>query len=183
MNQTLGEFVDVINEDVSDIVEAFNQIPQSWYAPHEWYDAGADSNVDKPCTSLIYQPTHDSTLSYAMFAVVDHCLHEYTSKRKWPRSFSASSTGRMNIYRTGDSMDEHIDHIHTLFTPPSRGIPALSIVGLLNDDFEGGAFTLCGEELPLKVGDIALFPSCFLYPHSVGTVTAGTRLSFVSWAW
>jgi alkylated DNA repair dioxygenase AlkB len=183
MNQTLREFVDVIHVDPSAILDEFVKVPKDQYRPHEWYEEGGQGTVEKPCTSLIYGPDTNSSLSYAMYGVVDQCLRIYTSSRQWPKSFSASSVGRVNIYREGDSMDEHVDHIHTLFTPPTRGIPVISIVGLLNDDFTGGAFTLCGEEIPLNAGDVILFPSCFLYPHSVGTVESGERISFVSWAW
>jgi predicted 2-oxoglutarate/Fe(II)-dependent dioxygenase YbiX len=55
---------------------------------------------------------------------------------------------------------------------------------LLNDDFEGGDFLMFdGKKLNLSAGDIVIFPSNFLYPHAVTTVTKGTRYSFVAWGW
>ena len=64
------------------------------------------------------------------------------------------------------------------------GIPTLSIVGLLNDDFEGGEFVMFDDmKFDLKKGDVLVFPSNFLYPHKVDKVTKGVRYAYVSWAW
>ena len=89
---------------------------------------------------------------------------------------------RFNRYQVGTNMKFHHDHIHTLFDGEKKGVPILSILGLLNDDFEGGDFLMLGgKKVQLEAGDIILFPSNFLYPHAVTTVTKGTRYSFVSW--
>ena len=53
----------------------------------------------------------------------------------------------------------------------------------LNDDYEGGEFLFWREHhVPLKKGQVAAFPSNFMYPHEVRETTKGTRYSFVSWA-
>jgi predicted 2-oxoglutarate/Fe(II)-dependent dioxygenase YbiX len=81
-------------------------------------------------------------------------------------------------------MKFHHDHIHTLFDGEKKGVPILSILGLLNDNFEGGDFLMFdAKKVNLSAGDIILFPSNFLYPHAVTTITKGTRYSFVSWGW
>jgi predicted 2-oxoglutarate/Fe(II)-dependent dioxygenase YbiX len=81
-------------------------------------------------------------------------------------------------------MKTHHDHIQSLFDGERKGIPVLSIVGLLNDDFDGGEFVFFDEhKVNLKKGDILIFPSIFIFPHRVAKVTKGTRYSFVSWAW
>ena len=59
-------------------------------------------------------------------------------------------------------MKEHYDHIHSLFDGTDKGIPILSIVGLLNDNFTGGGFCVNGKDMKLKKGDIIIFPSNFL---------------------
>ena len=79
-------------------------------------------------------------------------------------------------------MREHYDHIHSLFDGKIKGVPILSIVGLLNDNYEGGQFMMRGEEVKLTRGDILVFPSNFMYPHQVKDITKGIRFSFVSWA-
>jgi predicted 2-oxoglutarate/Fe(II)-dependent dioxygenase YbiX len=81
-------------------------------------------------------------------------------------------------------MQLHCDHIHTLFDGKRRGIPILSIVGVLNENFEGGEWVMFeNKKIELKTGDILMFPSNFLYPHGVLPITKGTRYSFVSWVW
>jgi predicted 2-oxoglutarate/Fe(II)-dependent dioxygenase YbiX len=71
-----------------------------------------------------------------------------------------------------------------LFDGERKGIPILSIVGLLNDNYEGGKFIFFeNHEIVLKKGDIMIFPSIFMFPHRVENVTKGVRNSFVSWTW
>ena len=79
-------------------------------------------------------------------------------------------------------MRKHYDHIHSIFDGKMKGVPIISIVANLNEDYEGAEFYCRGKEIPLKTGDILLFPSTFMYPHEVKEATKGTRYSFVSWA-
>ena len=93
-------------------------------------------------------------------------------------------TVRFNRYNKNQIMSKHCDHIHSLFTGEKRGIPILSIVGVLNNDYEGGEFIMFDDyEIKFKPGDVIIFPSIFLYPHLVKPVTKGTRYSFVSWCY
>ena len=79
-------------------------------------------------------------------------------------------------------MRKHFDHIHSIFDGQLKGIPILSFVGVLNDDYEGGKMLVRDVEFPLKPGDIIIMPSCFMFPHEISEITKGTRYSFVSWA-
>ena len=91
---------------------------------------------------------------------------------------------RFNRYNKEQIMSKHCDHIFTLFTGKQRGIPILSIVGVLNDDYKGGEFIMFDDyEIKFKAGDLIIFPSLFLYPHLVRPVKEGTRYSFVSWCY
>lgn len=91
---------------------------------------------------------------------------------------------RFNRYKVGTNMKMHHDHIHTIFDGKRRGVPVLSILALLNDDFEGGDFLIFdGKKLKLTAGDVIVFPSNFLYPHAVTTITKGTRYSCVAWGY
>ena len=91
---------------------------------------------------------------------------------------------RFNRYNKDQIMSKHCDHILTLFTGKNRGIPILSIVGVLNDDYEGGEFIMFDDyEIKFKAGDLIIFPSLFLYPHLVKPIKKGTRYSFVSWCY
>ena len=75
----------------------------------------------------------------------------------------------------------HVDHFAT--------VPrTMSCILLLNNDYEGG--NLCFRnpdgtkewEIEVKPNRMILWPSNFLYPHTVKPVTKGTRYSVVAWA-
>jgi len=89
---------------------------------------------------------------------------------------------KFNRYKKGCQMQPHVDHIKSLFDGKYRGVPVLSIIGLIGDAFDGGEFYCRGKEIPLNKGDILIFPSCFLYSHEVKKVKSGVRYTFVSWA-
>ena len=81
-------------------------------------------------------------------------------------------------------MKEHCDHIHDMFDGTRKGIPVLTVLGGLNNDYSGGDLVFFTDEVyELKAGQLMVFPSNFLFPHKVETVTEGTRYSFASWAY
>jgi len=91
---------------------------------------------------------------------------------------------RFNRYSKNQIMSKHCDHIQSLFTGEKRGIPILSIVGVLNNDYQGGEFIMFDDyEIKFKAGDLIIFPSVFLYPHLVKPIKKGIRYSFVSWCY
>lgn len=103
---------------------------------------------------------------------------------EWFGSWKGYSEVRFNRYRPGTQMELHCDHIQSMFDGKRKGIPTLSILGILNEDYEGGEFIMWQDkEIKFKTGDLAIFPSNFLYPHKVNIVTKGTRYSLVSWTW
>jgi hypothetical protein len=75
----------------------------------------------------------------------------------------------------------HVDH----FAEFPR---TMSCILLLNNDYEGG--NLCFRnpdgseewEVEVKPNRMIIWPSNFLYPHTVKPVTKGTRYSIVAWA-
>ena len=98
--------------------------------------------------------------------------------------WSGFSKLRFNRYKKGQIMSKHQDHIQSLFTGNIRGIPILSIVGVLNDNYQGGEFVMFDNyEIKFKAGDLIVFPSVFLYPHLVKPIKKGIRYSFVSWCY
>jgi hypothetical protein len=98
--------------------------------------------------------------------------------------WSGFTTIRYNRYMEGQLMDKHSDHIHTIFDGERKGIPILSILGSLNNDYEGGEFIMFDDyKIDLKAGDVLIWPSVFLYEHRVEPLKKGIRYSFVSWCW
>jgi predicted 2-oxoglutarate/Fe(II)-dependent dioxygenase YbiX len=102
----------------------------------------------------------------------------------WYSGWTGYTGARYNRYEIGNEMRLHCDHIHSIFDGERKGIPILTALGGLNNDYEGGELVMWENEIiDLKAGDIMVFPSNFLYPHMVKPVTKGTRYSYVSWAW
>ncbi len=111
-------------------------------------------------------------------------FYQETLNFPWFASFHAITTARFNRYDTNTNMMPHCDHIHSLFDGEKKGVPILSIVGALNNDYEGGEFVMWNDEkIELPMGSVMIFPSNFLYPHEVKPVISGTRYSFVQWVW
>jgi predicted 2-oxoglutarate/Fe(II)-dependent dioxygenase YbiX len=151
---------------------------------HHWYDAVKRESHTHETKELFVRGMHDHPMLLADCRQwVTDALQSYADDVGMMTAITGVSNPRLNKYPVGTMMRRHADHINSLFDGDTKGIPALSLVVLLNDDFEGGRFIVRDQKLDLKAGDILVFPSCFLYPHEVTEVTAGERLSFVSWAW
>ena len=116
-------------------------------------------------------------------------LREYIDKLDfiWFNGWEGFSSIKFIRYHPGQEMTVHCDHIHSMFDGTRKGIPILSMVGHLNDDYEGGETFFFddkdGKKVETKQGDLLIFPSSFLFPHYVTPVTKGVRYSYVSWVW
>lgn len=119
--------------------------------------------------------------------IVWHLIQQYISELENPcfTSWSGFTNIRFNEYNKDTLMAIHCDHIKDIFDGEKKGIPILSVLGMLNEDYEGGKLLMFKEqkEMTLKQGDIMVFPSIFMYPHEVTPVTKGVRNSFVSWVY
>lgn len=108
----------------------------------------------------------------------------YHEQFQWFNGWKGFTGIKFHKYTSDTNMKLHCDHIHDLFDGEVKGVPILTIVGLLNEDFEGGNFLLWdNENINLETGSVVIFPSNFMYPHRVSTIKSGVRYSFVSWAW
>jgi PKHD-type hydroxylase len=91
------------------------------------------------------------------------------------------------LYKKGDYYDWHIDTHDKPY--PNGTIRKLSFTLCLNDEFEGGDFSICTphpissftnkETFKLKKGEMIVFPSHVW--HKVDKITEGTRKSLVGW--
>ncbi len=79
-------------------------------------------------------------------------------------------------YEKNGFFEEHVDSY-------SYAHRILSCSLILNDNFEGGEFSFFNEKIihSLKKGSAILFPSNFMYPHSILPVKSGIRYSIVTW--
>ena len=165
-----------------------NEIRPKEWTKHSWYSYGVDNYSSEKEKELDVQNTtqalQDTLGPFIFKALQEYMLKYVPQKDEKIKGFIKTFTPvRFNRYSTGTIMREHYDHIHSLFDGQRKGIPILSILGVLNDGYEGGEFVFFGHhEVPLKGGDIMVFPSNFMYPHAVKEVTKGERYTFVAWA-
>ena len=160
--------------------------PKKKWSKHSWSQYGHDS-YSMPEKELDVLPsTRDQYKSVSQYIKIalENYQKKYTREKAKtnPGWFNHIFYGKFNKMKVGTLMRTHHDHIHTLFDDKLKGVPLISIIGLLNDNYEGGGFMCRDKEIKLRRGDILLFPSNFMYPHGVKKVTKGMRFSFVSWA-
>ena len=169
-----------------------NELNEEPWNKHDWYNHQADSwhaasgdnepevfnmeinskNVQK-INEFIIQELHSTIKEY-----IERCQFD------WFTGIEGYSALKFLRYHPGQTMRNHCDHIHSLFDGERRGIPILSIIGILNDDYEGGELIMFEDKkIDTKKGDIILFPANFLYPHKIAPVVKGVRYSYVSWIW
>lgn len=191
---TLMDFVKIYNVIPSEVCdEILAEVNQN----HEWQKHTYNPTFKRP-TGTHFPPTEfefrDSTReqSLQIMPYVEKVMKKYNQYVNETNSFPGydASTGvasctsiRFNRCKTHTLVETHHDHIQELFGPGNTSIPSVSVVGLLNEEFTGGEFVLFKDTvIPLKKGDILLFPSTYLYPHRVDKVKSGVRNSFVTWA-
>lgn len=118
------------------------------------------------------------------FAIEKYILKDFAAFEPWFRGWNGYSDVRFNRYDPMTQMRLHCDHISSLFDGQRKGIPVLTVLGSLNDDYEGGEFIMFGDkQIDLPAGSIVIFPSNFMYPHEVKPIASGIRYSYVSWTW
>ena len=94
----------------------------------------------------------------------------------------------IQYYPTEGNMGEHIDTgadrnymKNNLEIDTEYCHAQLSCLLFLNDDYEGGTFVGADQEYKTERGSSLYFPSSFMFPHKVNTVTKGKRWSCAAW--
>jgi len=123
------------------------------------------------------------------------------TKVHWANFFNRTFTDFINNYREkiGTSELFHIESIEVLkyvnngfykfHVDYHKKYPrAFSCIFLVNEDYEGGELVFKFpnskeiHKIEKKKNSLIIWPSNFLYPHSVLPVTKGNRYSIVAWA-
>jgi len=188
MNKDLKKYVLKIENFLSKEFcnQTINQLKKIQWRKHDFYNIRTNKSTPRSGyreldVSNDVVPNNEEIMK-RLHNALEHYLKELNFK--WFCSWDGYSRVRYNKYSKGQKMAIHCDHIHNLFTGEKRGIPILSIVCVLNDNYEGGEFIMFDDyEIKFKAGDLIVFPSVFLYPHLVKPVKKGIRYSFVSWAY
>ena len=159
------------------------------WRPHSWYSVQTNSMNSEETMELDVQNITPE-LQQLLTPIMIQAGTAYNQKYAYMRTertiqiMNKFSAIRFNRYGNGQIMRQHHDHIHSLFDGNEKGIPVLSFILNLNDDYEGAdLFFWENHVVPLGKGDIIMFPSLFLFPHGVTEAKKGKRYSAVSWAW
>jgi len=173
---------DIIPEELCDAI--LNEYENS----NEWLDTmvGGKGHINKEirnCTTiemslneLIEKNKHvRKILDDKVFECAKKAIEKYNEKFKQAH-ISKDSGYQLLKYEKGGFYTQHVDS----FTNTPRTI---SCSFTLNDNFNGGEFSFFDNKniYSLKKGSAIMFPSNFLYPHSVLPVINGTRYSIVTW--
>lgn len=172
-----------IPEELCDLT--VKELENTKWNRHNFYNSIKDeyySNPQEPEYSYDALSTTKNLMDIIWKQIEHYIIKDFNFP--WWNSWQGFNIIKFNRYTKDSLMTEHCDHIHDMFDGTRKGIPILSVVGLLNSNFEGGEFVLLEDyKINLKKGDVIIFPSSFLYPHRVNEVTSGTRYSFASWVW
>ena len=164
-------------------VKTLNFTPNLFYNPNNDVSTDRSGETESLMSSELI-PSNDLLLKQLWIGIKNY--YTYINSPYFTR-WQGFSHPRYNKYLAGKEMVFHADHVQSLFDGDRKGIPILSVVGLLNNNFKGGNFILYNDSkekiLKLKAGDLLIFPSIFIYTHRVSAVTQGTRFSFASWVW
>ena len=184
----VNDYIFVTNVIPEDLCESLiDECNKKQWKKHTWNNYATGTFESEPTKELDVMPCtqeqQNKITPHLIKALEDYQI-KYSvpgdkTEARWLTKFSPI---RFNKYPIGTMMRKHYDHIHSIFDGKMKGIPIISIVAQLNEDYEGAEFYCRGREIKLKTGDILLFPSNFMYSHEVKETKKGVRYSFVSWA-
>jgi len=165
-----------------------NDILNEYENSNEWLDTtvGGKGHINKEirnCTIIeislnnVIEKNKNvrKLLDDKVFKCAKKAIEKYNEKFK--QTYISKDSGYQLLkYEKGGFYTQHVDS----FTELPRTI---SCSFILNDNFKGGEFSFFNNTLlySLKKGSAIMFPSNFLYPHSVLPIIDGTRYSIVTW--
>lgn len=187
--QNLLDYVKVYEGHLSDSLckAALKSLEKINWSKHSFYNPMTDDRISYENELSISNdaiPEKKEIDSRLWFAIERYILKDFESFEDWFSGWMGYSSVRFNRYDPSSQMKLHCDHIHDLFDGARKGIPVLTVLGALNDDYEGGELMMFGDyRIHLPAGAVVVFPSNFMFPHEVKPVKSGIRYSYVSWTW
>ena len=125
---------------------------------------------------------HDLLYKKLIFNTCSNAIKKY--QKIFPSLHQELKLESINLlkYVVGNFYKRHIDAFHKVNRQ-------LSFIINLNEDYIGGELIFyyphdqqfAYSKVELKTGDLIMFPSNFMYPHSIQPITSGTRYSIVCW--
>jgi len=120
-------------------------------------------------------PTVRASIDTELFEASKKCLQKYNENIA-PIFMKKDFGYDLLRYQPGGFYTQHTD---SFFESPRT----LSCSFALNDEYEGGEFGFFSGDFKQKIpkGSAIIFPSNFMFPHEIYTVTSGTRYSIITW--
>lgn len=91
-------------------------------------------------------------------------------------------------YDKNGKYDIHVDQCPSILEEKGERPRLLTTIINLNEEYKGGDFVFYNptnneviRKEKLKTGSVIMFPSNFLFPHSIEPITEGVRYSLVCW--
>ena len=187
--QNLLDYVKVYENHISQDLckSAVENLEKINWSKHQYYESDKDKFVSfdhELAISYDEIPEKVEINKQIWFALERYIVKDFASFEPWFGGWNGYSPLRFNRYDPTTLMRLHCDHIYSLFDGQRRGIPVLTVLGGLNDDYEGGELLMFGDyRVHLPAGAVMVFPSNFMFPHEVKPVKSGIRYSYVSWTW
>jgi len=185
MNE-LKDYILILEDIIPDTL--CDDILNEYINSNQWQDTTVDINNEikkeiRNCTAIgislntIIEKNKNirKKIDDDVFICAKKAIKKYN--KKFNKANISKDTGYDLLkYEKGGFYTQHVDS----FTGTLRTI---SCSFILNNNFEGGEFSFFNNKIiyPLKKGSAIMFPSNFLYPHSVLPVADGTRYSIVTW--
>ena len=166
--------------------ETIKQLRKNKWGDHYFHNSLTDEHVKRSGNQELEVSYKDIPNKQIIMDKLHTAIHTYqtTINFTWWSTWNGYTSIRFNRYTKTKKMALHCDHTHTIFDGKRKGVPILSCLGALNDDYTGGEFVLFGDTVvELKKGELLIFPSTFLYPHKVEPVKKGKRYTYISWVW
>lgn len=110
-----------------------------------------------------------------LFKCAADAIKQYSAKFKEAK-IEGDSGYTLLRYQENEFYKQHTDH----FLQAPR---IVSCSFALNDDYEGGEWGFFDRDMVVRApkGSAVMFPSNFMYPHEIMTVTRGVRYSIITW--
>ena len=181
-NQQISDFIffypEALNKKTCDLIINYYDPAPIW-KPSTFYN-GKETSGTSQVVMDDYWMGKPSPYFKEVASAFANCMADYAKISKRLQYDLQFTDFRLNRYKEGGFMNEHIDSIHHSHGQ-KEGYPHLTALIFLNDDYEGGEFVICGESLKKEQGSAIVFPSNFMYPHEVKEVTKGKRFSVMTW--
>jgi hypothetical protein len=155
MGKNLEDYIKIY--DVIDLglcKKTITKIKKSTWQTHGWQSYGGvtDKNLGEEELTVTYALNAREENAEIMKAF-HTALGMYITaiNMPWFNGWAGYTQVRYNRYQEKNIMDIHCDHIYNVFDGQRKGIPTLSIVAGLNNNYDGGRFTMFEDmEINLK---------------------------------